>query len=191
MKELRSLLNPSKGVIKLTRWFLLFILFAYALSIFKHYYVINNSMAPTLFNKDRIITYQNLFPDRIRRGGIYVLDPNNNTEILDKIYIKRCVGIPGDTVYYNTSYLYCIDKNGVCYELTKGKLHVNNNYVFEYKKKYMLHRFLSLNEFFFVGDNLSSSVDSRLFGPLNTSEILSRFIAKVNFLEKVNIRIAR
>ena len=107
--------------------------------------VVGRSMEPTLSPSDEILVdrflYKLIDP---RRDDIIVFLPNGNEK--SHYYVKRVIGVPGDTVQIENGELYV---NG---ELYHGEL--------EYET-ITEPVTLGADEFFVLGDDLDSSEDSR------------------------------
>ena len=124
------------------------------------------SMMPTLVEGERIfinkITYT-LGSGHIDRGDTvvfwYPLDPS-------KSYIKRVIGIPGDTI-----------------ELYRGEVYVNGKeynepYVpDEYRDNYTMSKtVVPTDKYFVMGDHRSSSNDSRAWGMVDRKNIYGKAV---------------
>lgn len=112
--------------------------------------VIGPSMEPSLYNGQKIflnrLIYKVASP---REGDVIVFLPNGNEK--SHYYVKRVVGVPGDTLYI---------KNGLLY--------VNDEAVEEYfndriAEPGLLGSEVTLgeDEYFVIGDNCNNSEDSR------------------------------
>ncbi len=112
--------------------------------------VIGPSMEPSLFNGQKIflnrLIYKVASP---REGDVIVFLPNGNEK--SHYYVKRVVGVPGDTLYI---------KNGLLY--------VNDEAVEEYVNDRIAEPgllgsevTLGEDEYFVIGDNCNNSEDSR------------------------------
>lgn len=112
--------------------------------------VIGPSMEPSLYNGQKIflnrLIYKAASP---REGDVIVFLPNGNEK--SHYYVKRVVGVPGDTLYI---------KNGLLY--------VNDEAVEEYfndriAEPGLLGSEVTLgeDEYFVIGDNCNNSEDSR------------------------------
>lgn len=123
-------------------------------------------MEPNFFNGDYLIideiTYQFRAPER---GEVVVFKyPNDTTQR----YIKRIIGLPGETVAVNSGKVY-IYKDGspvVLDEIkylpqtaqTQGSIKVT----------------LGKDEYFVLGDNRALSADSRAWGTLPEKDLIGR-----------------
>lgn len=112
--------------------------------------MVGNSMEPVLYNGQELLidrlSYNFLKP---KRGDVVVFYPNGNSN--SHYYVKRVIGIPGDTVRIENGMLYLngvpqpflfadkIDDAGVAYE----------------------EILVAEDEYFVMGDNCNNSEDSR------------------------------
>ncbi len=158
---------PEKPRIKpgLIRWLclslipvvLLFALFLLVVVVGKPYVVDGQSMMPTLLDGDRVfvVPYRgNTTPDR---GDIVVVRSANG---MQELLIKRIVAISGDRI-----------KSG------DGKIVVNETFVYQDTNRGGSEKYDTLvpdGHFFVMGDNESSSFDSRSFGPVSKNDIMGK-----------------
>jgi signal peptidase I len=122
------------------------------------------SMAPLLSDQERIFINKFVYHfEPIDRGDVvvfwYPLDRS-------KSFIKRVIGLPGDTV-----------------EIRDGRLYLNGNEMAEpYVPASYLDgasyaaRTLSSDEYFVMGDHRDSSNDSRMFGPVERQYIYGKAV---------------
>ena len=120
------------------------------------------SMAETLDNGELLL---------VSKAGYFFNEPNRFDVIIcrypdraGKQFVKRLVGLPGDTVEIRNTILYI---NGSATE--EEYIHYPANY---YYAAYTLLE----NEYFVLGDNRSNSNDSHLIGPLRRSQIIGRVL---------------
>ncbi|MBS4195061.1 signal peptidase I [Lederbergia citri] len=164
-----------------TKAFLIAILLAVVVRhfIFSPATVKGESMMPTLHDRDRMIVdkvnYSLLEPKRFDII-VFRASPSEN-------YVKRVIGLPGDTIEYKDDILYI---NGKAYE---------EPYLDEYKKQNMpgipLTYSFSLKDtpigrdtvpkghLFVMGDNRGHSTDSRHIGAIPIEDVLGT--AKIIF----------
>ena len=154
--ELVQVLAVSLAIIIPVRWFLI-----------QPFYVQGASMEPNFFDHEYLIidelSYRVGHPDR---GDVVVFHYPNDTK---QFFIKRVIGLPGETV-----------------EIADGKVKIYNdqhpNGVVLDESSYLDQDFtaasqtvtLKADEFYLLGDNRSSSLDSRFFGPVKRSFIVGR-----------------
>lgn len=131
------------------------------------FYVKGASMEPNFHDNEYLIideiTYRFQKP---HRGDIvvfrYPLDPS-------QYFIKRIIGLPGETVEFQEGKVYIYNdeyENGVPVDesylpvgiLTQGEKSI----------------VLSLDEYYVLGDNRSSSLDSRRFGPVHQRNVIGK-----------------
>lgn len=172
--------------------------------IFELRWIPSGAMKPTLIEGDRIIVekYSRFF-DTPKRGDIILFYPpstklsNNPLAIFarltgffckDVAYIKRIVGIPGDTI--ETKH----EKDGSTYIYINGKKY-NEDYVeniYDYPpcpdekttdnsipENYKLKCSpitLEKDSYFMVGDNRGNSYDSRYFGAVKKDRFIGRAV---------------
>lgn len=141
--------------------------------------VIGSSMSPTLEDKDFLlvdkISYRLGDPKRFDIVVFpYQYEPNT-------YYIKRVIGLPGETVYIDDSGKIYI--NGEVLEEGYGKETITNP-----GRAYEEIR-LSPNEYFVMGDNRNNSSDSRdpNVGNILRDEIIGRAFMRVSPLKKLGI----
>jgi signal peptidase I len=118
-----------------------------------------DSMEPNLHNGEYVlidkISYVLHPPER---GDVVVFTPPNN----ERDYIKRVIGLPGDTV-----------------EVKGGQVYVNGVVLDEPYLKNLIHadmpaRVVEAGRYFVMGDNRNNSSDSRAFGTITPQSIVGR-----------------
>lgn len=135
-------------------------------------FVQGESMEPTLYNKDILISYKPLvYHDKYYYGDIVILNAKRvspNGSFFKNQYIKRIVGLPGDIIKI---------ENGKVYR--NGK-EIKEDYIAEkaYTDIYGTIDTWELNddEYFVLGDNRFPymSEDSRFFGPIYKKELKAK-----------------
>ncbi|MGE7182487.1 signal peptidase I [Peribacillus sp. NPDC006672] len=140
--------------------------------IFAPIVVDGESMMPTLQDHERIVlTKFGTNIDSIDRFDIVVFHAT-----VDKDYIKRVIGLPGDHIEYKDDTLYI---NGKAYE---------EPYLDKYKKQmagvpltgsFKLEDITGSmtvpdNQLFLMGDNRQNSLDSREIGTISVDEIVGK-----------------
>ncbi len=128
------------------------------------------SMDPTFETSQYLIvdelTYRFRTPER---GSVlifkYPKDPS-------KYFIKRVIGLPGETIKINNGQVTIINT------VNPNGFLLDEPYV-KFTKKDNLTVVLDSEEYFVMGDNRLSSADSRFWGPLPAKNIIGRPILRV------------
>lgn len=163
--------------------------------VFQSYEVDGPSMEPTLQNRDRLIVLK--VPRTVARitGEPYI--PKRNDIIVfvkhglpesagvreDKQLIKRVIGLPGDRVVvkdgavtvFNSENPAGFDpdassEHGAAITTTSGESDV----------------VVEEGQVFVAGDNRGNSLDSRTFGPIESSDIVGKLILRIFPLDKAD-----
>ena len=112
---------------------------------------VGQSMDPTLASGDRVLTnrmvYKLMEP---KRGDLVVFKPNGNEN--SHYYIKRVIGLPGETVQIIDGFIY-IDGEVLVEDIKFDKMEFAGTAEEEIT--------LGEDEFFVLGDNRNASEDSR------------------------------
>jgi signal peptidase I len=140
--------------------------------IFQPFFVQGQSMEPSFFQGDYLIVDEISYRfNDPQRGEVIVFGyPNNPSQK----YIKRIVGLPGETVKIKDGNVYILDRGEVFYLLdesdylpeeraTLGDLQIN----------------LGDKQYFVLGDNRSFSADSRRWGSLKEEYIVGRVFLRL------------
>lgn len=139
-------------------------------------FIQGESMEPTFYNKDIVLTYKPLaYKDKYYYGDIVVINAKRveNTKFFRRQYIKRIIGMPGDIIRI---------ENGKVYRNSKE---LKEDYIAEkaYTDIYGTQNVWELNndEYFLMGDNRYPymSVDSRYFGPIYKKEIMGKAYKRI------------
>lgn len=139
------------------------LLFAFAVRafIFQPFLVHGASMEPNFHNGDYLIideiSYR--FQDPERYEVVVFRYPNDPSQR----YIKRVVGLPGETVEVQDGKVIIDEDQYLAGENTQGSLKVQ----------------LGDNEYFVLGDNRQFSSDSRIWGSLPRKDIIGRVFLRV------------
>jgi signal peptidase I len=136
--------------------------------IFQPFFVKGQSMEPNFENGDYLIVDEISYRFREPlRGEVVVFKyPQNPSQR----YIKRIIGLPGETVVIEDGKVVIFNENGTQilnetgylppFTLTPGDIRVT----------------LTGDEYFVLGDNRISSSDSRRWGPLPREDIIGRVL---------------
>lgn len=133
--------------------------------------VSGNSMLPSVCNGDRMVYVRSA--DFIDRYDIIIF----RSDLDNNLYIKRVVAMPGETVWFSED----------CY------LYVNGEKVEdEYSAEPMEYIFnggqeitLGEGEYYVLGDNHSSSIDSRVLGPVKEEDIRGEVVFRILPLNRI------
>lgn len=158
---------PGSGIVVL---FLVFAPFIIKTSLCQAFKMPTESMKPTILVGDYFLTDKTYLKiQKIERGDILIFEYPKDPS---KIYIKRVIGIPGDTI-----------------EIKNKRLYVNN---VRYEESYVIHIdrhtfnskinnrdnfgpvLVPENNYFMMGDNRDRSNDSRFWGFVNIKNIKGR-----------------
>ena len=131
------------------------------------FYVKGASMEPNFYDHEYLIIDEISY--RLRkpqRGEIIVFKyPNDPSQY----FIKRVVGMPGETVEIKDGRVRIYPtENSVGYYLNEGQ-YLTDVDTFSDKKFD-----IGADEYFVLGDNRPSSLDSRVFGPIHENAVVGR-----------------
>lgn len=131
--------------------------------IFQPFYVKGATMEPKLSENDYLVV--DMMDKNYQKGDIVVFKyPQDRSQNL----LKRVVGVPGDKVSISNSKVYI---NGVLLE--ENYLTPGTETLLPLRGAYS-DVLLKPNEYFLLGDNRNKSLDSRIFGPVNSSLIVGK-----------------
>ncbi len=148
----------------------LLIVFIFRYFIAQPFIVEGSSMEPTFETGQYLIVDElSYFFENPHRGEVIVFRPPQNTSTH---YIKRVIGLPGETVTISGSYVYI--KNASHPEGFK----LDESYIV-HKKDSNMAITLKDDEYFVMGDNRANSSDSRYWGPIHKSAISGRTFVRL------------
>lgn len=171
---------------KIFEWFLaiifaLIILFIVRTFLFISYVVDGHSMEPTFHNGDRLIVnklVKNI--GQIDNGDVIVFHANKNQD-----YIKRVIGLPGDTVEMKNSKLYI---NGT---LVKEKYLKNKEITDDFSTRTIQGSksdVIPKDEYLVLGDNRNNSRDSREIGFVLEKEIVGKVSLRYYPFNQIDVK---
>jgi len=122
--------------------------------------VIGSSMEPNFETGQRLIVNKIIYKfDEVERGDVVIFHPLYDTDV---DYIKRVIGLPGETVEIKNELVYI---NGE--PLSEPYISNPPNYIM---KKIEVPQ----GYYFVLGDNRSNSDDSHIWGPLPEDNIIGK-----------------
>ncbi|MBU1348865.1 signal peptidase I [Patescibacteria group bacterium] len=131
------------------------------------FYVKGASMEPNFFDHEYLIidelSYRFRNPDR---GEIVVFRYPNDPK---QFFIKRVIGLPGETVEISNGNVRIFND-----DKPNGFLLPEQEYLDQEYTAATRTVTLKTNEYFVMGDNRVSSLDSRYFGPIERDDIVGR-----------------
>lgn len=134
--------------------------------LFQPFIVMGASMEPNFQHGDYLIVDQISYRFREpKRGEVIVF---NSPQGIGHRYIKRVIGLPGETVEIRDGQVIIFNEQG------KKILNESNFLLFNIQTPGNIKDVLTKNEFFVLGDNRIGSSDSRQFGSLKREDIIGR-----------------
>lgn len=144
--------------------------------IISPFVVDGESMHPTFENLDYLIVDEAVYDVKApARGDVIVFRYPKNPSIF---YIKRIIGLPGETVSINRGVVTITPPGGGA-DFTLDEPYIVNEDA-TYTKKVSLNA----DEYFVMGDNRPNSSDSRVWGPLPRRNIIGRADLRLLPLQK-------
>lgn len=135
------------------------------LFVISPFVVDGESMHPTFENLDYLVVDEILYDfSAPARGDVIVFRYPGNPSIF---YIKRIIGLPGETVSINRGAISITTVSGQTMTLAEP-------YIVNEDATYTKNVTLNPNEYFVLGDNRPNSSDSRVWGPLPAKDIIGR-----------------
>ncbi len=123
------------------------------------------SMYPTFDSGDYLIVDQLSYHlGEPKRGDVVVFRYPNDEKVF---YIKRMIGLPGETVHIKEGVTSVTKTDGTTITL-------DESYVVSEDATYTLDRSLGEGQFFVMGDNRPKSSDSRTWGVLPKKDLMGR-----------------
>jgi signal peptidase I len=158
--------------------------------VFQSYQVDGPSMQNTLHNNDRLIVWKlprtwaritghQYVPNR---GDIIILSESGLSNYGDpsdtKQLVKRVIGLPGDHIViknnvitiYNAAHPHGFQPDATLPYGKNGAIPPTTN---------DLNITLGKTQLFVCGDNRGDSLDSRIFGPIETKQVIGKLVARI------------
>jgi len=134
------------------------------------------SMKPTINDGDILLTYKLGYRfGNPKRGDIVVFKSPEKNQCTnnDKCdFIKRVIGLPGDSVIVNSGKVYL---NGILFE---------EPYAFK-DQKGVKEVIVEDNKYYLMGDNRSVSFDSRDYGVVDKKDIIGNAVIRIWPINKI------
>lgn len=163
------------------------------------YKIPSGSMIPTLMIGDFILVDKNIYGYKLPLTSITLInnqDPKRGDVVVFKYpenkninYIKRIVGLPGDSIIYKNKRLYInemeytlkeVEHSFDPIEIADGKVYLENNYDQEYlilnqtSPPFNFQYIVPKDTYFVLGDNRDNSNDSRYWGPVPKENLVGK-----------------
>lgn len=131
------------------------------------FYVKGASMEPNFYDHEYLIIDEISYRlDKPQRGDVVVFRPPNNPS---QFYIKRIIGLPGETIKIEQGKIIIINpENPQGFRLSE-QIYLPNT-----QTQGSQQVTLGPDQYYLLGDNRSSSLDSRIFGPVKKDNIIGR-----------------
>ncbi len=140
--------------------------------------VSGSSMFPTFENKDYLlvdkISYEIGNP---KRDDVVIFKYPKNPKVY---YIKRIIGLPGETVDINGSVITITNSEH------KDGFTLNQPFIVTPANN-VIHMELKSDEYFVMGDNRTASSDSRFWGPVKRNLLTGRAFLRLMPLNKISV----
>jgi signal peptidase I len=137
------------------------------------FYVRGASMEPNFHNHEYLIVDQISYRFRQpERGEVIVFRYPRNPQ---EYFIKRVIALPNESIEIINGDVYIyneLNPDGVLID----EPYLDDNYLSNYNSEEKI--ILSANEYYVLGDNRGSSMDSRSFGPLNEKFITGKVLLR-------------
>jgi len=136
--------------------------------------IVGRSMEPTLFDQEFGVMDQNVNTlNALDRFDIVIVQQNPN---VDRYLIKRLIGLPGETISIDEDGLLTVD------QIEVAQTFITENGYIEYtciNDQAMGCQPITLleDQYFVMGDNRGFSTDSRVFGPITSTQLIGKLIA--------------
>ena len=170
--------DKKKEILKTVLEYVKVILIGAAIALFLTKVVIINAEVPTGSMKntinegDRVIGLRlTYYFDSPKRGDIVIFKCPEQGENYNKLYVKRVVGLPGETVEIKAGQVWITTVDGECFMLEEDYLaEIPYDYVSINNAVYSVPE----GHYFTLGDNRNSSNDSRYWGTVEEDRILAK-----------------
>lgn len=158
----------------------LLIVVPFRIFIAQPFIVDGSSMVPTFENGQYLIVDQLTYRfHEPQRGDVITFRYPKNISVF---FIKRIIGLPGETVEISPEGKITIDHPG------ETPFTLSEPYIAQDHPSYTAAKYtLGNDEYFVMGDNRGASSDSRVWGPLPRKDIVGRVILRLLPPSKIGI----
>ena len=185
--EIKKAVNYGLDILKLVI-IALAIVIPIRLLVFQPFVVKGQSMEPNYHSADYLIIDELSYKlNEPKRGDVIVFKYPKNPSVK---YIKRIIGLPGETVEIQDANILITDASGKTRQLDES-LYLPMSVIETWSKNIdMKPLTLKSNEFFVLGDNRNYSSDSRIWGPVPFANIVGKTMFRASpaetFAEDLN-----
>lgn len=155
---------------------------------FKAHQVSGQSMAPTFANHDRLLIHKKQLPSRY---AIVTFAPKDKPK---ESYVKRVIGLPGDSIQLDGNAVYLTPKNTtrriepinattVASEITDETFKILVS--IEIMRQLQSLKTIPEGQYFVLGDNREHSTDSRHLGLIDAKQIEGTVVFRYGPLSRV------
>jgi signal peptidase I len=138
--------------------------------------VVGSSMYPTFKSGDYLIVDEISYRfEDPKRGDVIIFEPPLKKS---EHFIKRVVGMPGESI--------TVVNNKVTIKDTNGKEIILEEPYVSSERDAERSVVLGDDEYFVMGDNRKESADSRIWGPLKKNKIVGRALVRLFPLNRIN-----
>ena len=147
------------------------------------FYVDGASMEPNFYDGEYLIvdeiSYRFKEPNR---GDIVIFHPPDNPKVY---YIKRIIGLPNEVVDIKNGEIRVYEQDSVDPLIIDESKYLSEDQQLRPSEKY--HVKLADTEYYLMGDNRRSSLDSRRLGPINESHIKGKVALRAFPFDKFTV----
>ncbi|MDF7638941.1 signal peptidase I [Lactobacillus sp. ESL0791] len=151
-------------------WAAFWLLFRASFAPFSNDRVSGISMQPTFEDNDRLIASRKFQPKRNITVVLYA--PKAANDQPGAVYIKRMIGLPGDTIVSKNDQIYVNGKQLPEPYLNNNYKKADNDRGMTYTNNFTVK--VPKGKYFVMGDHRDVSKDSRIFGFVKRSEFIGQ-----------------